>query len=238
MAHIFLVEDSEESSLLVKTCLEPLHTVEVARSMSEAKLLSQSSTFDLILLDINLPDGSGLELLEDLRKTLENKPPIILLSSKDTLADIVLGLNSGADDYVTKPFRNAELKARVEACLRRVLVANHSTKQSETLHVGDLFIDQDFQRVYRLKGEQRIDLNLTPLEFRILHYFVSHPNAPLTRFRIANHIWKDRPHFESKGIDSHISHLRKKLGPQGKLIKTVVGLGYAFQMKDSRDTHS
>jgi DNA-binding response OmpR family regulator len=222
MANVLHIDDSIETLQYVQKCLEPAHKVQNLSSLKDAQAFNMKDV-DLILLDINLPDGSGLVFLEEALRDCEDFPPTILLTAKDTSADIVYGINIGAEDYITKPLRSAELKARVDARLR------HTEKNREGNLPSDLKIDWSFQKIYRLEGSLKKDLGLTPTEFRIFQFLHAHPNQPLSRFRIIQNVWRDRPHMEPKSVDGHINKLRNKLGAHSDLIQTVYTLGYVYR---------
>mgnify|MGYP000472342919 CR=1 FL=1 len=171
----------------------------------------------LILLDINLPDGSGLELLREVK---ENMPgvPVILLTANDTDLDIVDGLERGADDYITKPFGMMEFVARVKAVLRR------SARQNEDkeLHYDELYLNVGRHEVrYQ---EEKVDL--TRKEFELLQYLMENKGLVMTRNQILCHVWGYDFDGETRTVDVHVRTLRQKLGEAGNLIETVRGVGY------------
>ena len=171
----------------------------------------------LILLDINLPDGSGLELLREVK---ENTPyiPVILLTANDTDLDIVDGLERGADDYITKPFGMMEFVARVKAVLRR------SARQNEDkeLHYDELYLNVGRHEVhYR---EEKVDL--TRKEFELLQYLLENKGLVMTRNQILCHVWGYDFDGETRTVDVHVRTLRQKLDEAGNLIETVRGVGY------------
>lgn len=235
MAHILHVDDSLETVIFVRKCLEPMYQVQDVASLQDLRSM-EMSTVDLILLDINLPDGSGLDFLDEVAQDPDYYPPIILLSARDTSADIVYGINMGAEDYITKPFKPAELKARVDARLRHLKIKEnkHSDLQGETRISPFLSIDWSFQKVYEINEDKKNDLQFTPTEFRIFQFLFTHPNQPLSRFRIIQNVWKDRPNLEPKSVDSHINKLRHKLGDHSGLIQTVYTLGYVYRPEGDR----
>lgn len=178
----------------------------------------------LIILDVRLPDGSGFDFCREMRKSGLNQP-IIMLTAHQEEADKVLGLEMGADDYITKPFSLRELVSRVRAQLRRAY-GDYSSAESPTAVINDLVLEQATGQVRR--GEEFI--NLTPIEFRLLNFLARHRGQALTRAQIVEAVWGYAPDLESeKTVNVHIRRLREKLElrpEQPSLILTVPGIGY------------
>jgi two-component system response regulator MtrA len=178
----------------------------------------------LVILDVRLPDGSGFDFCRLMRRAGLNQP-IIMLTAHQEEADKVLGLEMGADDYVTKPFSMRELVSRVRAQLRRGY-GDYSSAGSAVVLIHDLVLDQATGQVRR--GDE--SLNLTPIEFRLLNYLVRHRGQALTRSQIVEAIWGYAPDVESeKTVNVHIRRLREKIElkpDQPSLILTVPGIGY------------
>jgi len=178
----------------------------------------------LIILDIRLPDGSGFDFCRQMRKNGLNQP-IIMLTAHQAEADKVLGLEMGADDYITKPFSLRELVSRVRAQLRRAY-GDYSSAESSTLVINDLVLEQATGQVQR--GEESI--SLTPIEFRLLNYLARHRGRAMTRAQIVEAVWGYAPDLESeKTVNVHIRRLREKIElkpEQPSLILTVPGIGY------------
>lgn len=179
--------------------------------------------YDIALIDINLPDGSGLELIRELKKQNRNMG-IIVVSARNATIQKIEGLNLGADDYLTKPFDMAELVARVKALLRR-----RNFGGSDTISIGDLVLNTVSREVFC--NDRKIEL--TRSEYDILLFFFSNPKRVLTRERIAEHIWGDNMDLADSFdfIYSHIKNLRKKLTAAGATdpIKAVYGIGYKLE---------
>jgi DNA-binding response OmpR family regulator len=182
------------------------------------------NTPHLVLLDIRLPDGSGFDFCRQMRQ-LGFHQPIIMLTARDDELDKVLGLEMGADDYVTKPFSLRELVSRIRAQLRRVY-GDYAVTESTLMVVGDLVLDQDTGQARR--GEEIIAL--TPIEFRLLSYLARHRGQALTRAQIVDAIWGFTPDLESeKTVIVHIRRLREKIEmdpSHPELILTIPGIGY------------
>jgi two-component system phosphate regulon response regulator PhoB len=194
-----------------------------AGSADEAAGALAAHVPDLILLDWMLPGVSGLDYARRLKRDPRTQAiPIIMLTAKDAEADKVRGLDSGADDYVTKPFSTQELLARVRAVLRRSTPA----ATGETMEVAGLKLDPDTHRV----TARGATLNLSPTEFRLLHFFISHPERVFTRSQLLDQVWGDHVYIEERTVDVHIRRLRKVLAEHGfdHLIQTVRSVGYRF----------
>jgi heavy metal response regulator len=220
---ILLVEDEKKVAKFIKQGLEEEHfTVTVAYDGEQGLKQALSENFDLIILDILLPMKDGISVLKELRSK-KISTPVIMLTAKSTTEDKVEGLDSGADDYLTKPFAFAELLARVRSLLRR-----GSAEKSTILKVGDLRLDLVTHKAKR--GDKQIEL--TGKEYALLEYFMRNVNRVLTRTIISEHIWNYNFDTGTNVIDVYINHLRSKIndGFEKKLISTVRGVGYV--MKD------
>ena len=220
---ILLVEDDKGIARFVKKgLLENAFSVDVAFDGEDGLFLALHRSYELIILDILLPKMDGVEILERMRK-MEIQTPVIFLTAKDSEKDIVQGLNSGADDYITKPFSFNELLARIRALLRR----EKSSVFSQKLQVADLILEIDKHRV--LRGNTRIEL--TPKEYALLELLMRHPGQIITRTMVSERVWDY--HFDSGTniIDVHVSHLRNKIDKdfEPKLIHTVKGVGYVLE---------
>lgn len=220
---ILLVEDDKGIARFVKKgLLENAFSVDVAFDGEDGLFLALHRSYDLVILDILLPKMDGVEILKRMRK-MEIQTPVIFLTAKDSEEDIVQGLNSGADDYMTKPFSFNELLARIRALLRR----EKSSGFPQKLQVADLVLEPDKHRV--LRGNTKIEL--TPKEYVLLELFMRHPGQIITRTMISESVWDY--HFDSGTniIDVHVSHLRNKIDKdfEPKLLHTVKGVGYVLE---------
>jgi len=198
-------------------------SVSGAASISEAKLILNSDFFNLILLDLMLPDGSGLDLCKNIKADAKTESiPIIILTAKDDEVDRVVGFELGADDYVTKPFSVRELILRVKAVLKR------GTKKREIVEVerqfADLKIDVDSHEVH--VDDKKI--NLTALEFRLLRQLVDRRGRVQSRDQLLSDVWGYSSEVTTRTVDTHVKRLREKLGPMGKYVQTIRGVGYKF----------
>lgn len=219
---ILVVEDDPKTARFVKQGLEEEgHAVDLAADGEEGSYLGHLNPYDLVLLDIQLPKKNGLQLSAELRRE-GIEVPILMLTARDSTQDIVRGLNAGADDYLTKPFDFDELLARVNALTRR-----RTGVASGVLRFRDLELERLKRQVRR--GGRLIDLS--PREFRLLEYFMLHPDEVVTRVQLLEKVWDMSFDPETNVVDAHISNLRKKLERQGepRLIQTVRGAGYALR---------
>ena len=183
---------------------------------------------DIVLLDWMLPGGSGLELLRRLKRGDTTRDlPVILLTAKTAEDNVIQGLDVGADDYITKPFAPRELIARVRALLRR----SSSGQANERMQVSQLVLEGESRRV--LIGEEPVEMG--PTEFKLLQFFMTHPERAYTRGQLLDQVWGANVYVEERTIDVHIRRLRKALqAPQGdysNLIQTVRGTGYRFSSR-------
>lgn len=179
---------------------------------------------DLILLDIMLPDEDGVSILKKLKSRPDTENiPVIMMTAKSSEYDKVLGLDSGADDYITKPFGVMELISRVKAVIRRSDRSKGSV--GEVLKIGELVLDEQKHEVYA-RGQA---VSLTFKEFELLSYLMKNRGLVLSRDKILNTIWNYEYEGESRTVDVHIGSLRQKLGTCGDFIKTIRGIGYKIE---------
>lgn len=221
---ILLVEDETKLAESLKAGLEDdLHTVTLAQTGEEGFFLAQTQSFDVWVLDVMLPGRSGIEILRNLRR-LGDRTPGLLLTSRDSVEDRVHGLDSGADDYLVKPFAFSELQARI-----RALVRGRSSEAPSILKVGNLTLDQVRHAVTR--GDKSIDL--TPREFELLEYFMVQRSQVVSRDMLARQVWKEAARHTplDNVIDVHIARLRRKLddGFERKMLQTVRGVGFVLR---------
>lgn len=226
---ILLVEDSKEIHRMVSQALMgPLVNLEWAQSISEAEKAMDKSTFEIILLDIELPDGNGLELCSKIQMKYPELP-IFFLTSHSELSEKVMGFSAGADDYITKPFNPLELKARVEAKLKKLEIIKQT---ADILKWKEIEINKASQEVKILNDNKFDDIELTALEYKLLTYFANKIGNVIDRDTMLNDIWGADVHVYSRSVDTHVSKLRKKLGPVSHIIESVHGAGYKFSPTD------
>lgn len=223
-----MVEDEKKVASFIKKGLEEQsYAVDVAYDGRQGEDLASHNDYDLIILDILLPVQDGVQTCQRIRGRKIDSPILMLTAIGDTEAK-VRGLDSGADDYLTKPFHFEELLARVRALLRR-----KSQDKSSTLQVGELMLDPVSRKVER-DGRQ---IRLTSREFALLEYFMRNNGKTLSRVHIAQHVWNVNFDMESNVIDVYVKLLRQKVDKDFKkqLIHTVIGAGYVLKDEDTVD---
>lgn len=227
MNTILLVEDSDEIYTLVHRALNNICTLSWVKNIQDAKNELNKNRYSIILLDIELPDGNGLDFCSELNASKPNQSIFILTSHTD-LSDKVLGFTAGADDYITKPFEMLELKARIEAKLKKLGNQNILKFKNEFIE-----IDKNSQTVKFNDGDKFIDANLTHIEFRLLTYLSDRLEQVIPRDELLNEIWGKDIYVYARSVDTHVSKIRKKIGTASDLIKSIHGVGYKFsEQKD------
>jgi len=219
---ILVVEDEKKVASFIQRGLEGEgFTVDVAYDGESGVEMGAGTSYDLILMDIMLPKMDGLEAIKALRAK-DVATPVLCLTAKDTVEDIVAGLDSGSDDYLTKPFAFAELLARVRALVRR-----GTQERGAEITYADLRLDPVAHKVWR--SDEEIDL--TAKEYALLEFFMRNPETTLTRTMIAEHVWDYTFDSFTNIIDVYVNYLRKKVDRDyaKKLIHTVRGIGYVLK---------
>ena len=205
------------------------YEVDVAYDGSEALKMAKEKEYDIVLLDVMLPEMDGMEVCQAIREFSEM--PIIMLTAKGTDMDKILGLEYGADDYITKPFNILEVKARIKAIIRRnSKKAKSAQKNERIIEVSDLKLDLDSRRVF----EKDKELNLTAKEFNILELLTQNPDKVYSREKLLNIVWGNKLHEagDVRTVDVHVRRLREKIEPnpsEPKYIHTKWGVGYYFK---------
>jgi len=226
MPHILIVEDEPSIAETIIYALETEHfqTTHVTTGAEAISLVEAKSSYSLVVLDIGLPDTSGLDVCQQIRRL--SGIPILFLTARDSEIDRVLGLEFGADDYVTKPFSPRELVARIKAILRRT--ANSSPQQLNTHTDEGISINTDAMTIH-CYGQP---VDLTAHEYKLLATFISQPGRTFTREQLLEHAWEDPGSAMDRTVDAHIKTLRAKLtsaSPQcTEVIQTRRGLGYCY----------
>lgn len=212
---VLIVEDDQVLGDAVREHIAASgHGVDLLKRIDEAREALATVAYDLVLLDLNLPDGRGLELLRELRRG-GSKVPVIVLTAMDQIASRIEGLNSGADDYLVKPFDLSELSARVAAVGRR-----YGGNPNPLVHIGDIDIDMA-QRLITVAGRS---VDLTAREWAVLERLLRRPNAIIAKSEIEDSLYDFGAEIESNAVEVYVSRLRKKLGRD--TIKTIRGVGY------------
>lgn len=224
--HVIVVEDEDALATLLQYNLEKEgYAVTVASDGEEALMLAEESTPDLVLVDWMLPKVSGIEVCRRLRARQETaNVPLIMLTAKGEETDRVRGLDTGADDYIVKPFSMTELFARIRAVLRRI----RPGLAEDVVKCGDILIDRVAHRVKRSEHE----IHLGPTEFRLLDYLMQHPGRVFSREQLLDAVWGADVYVEARTVDVHVGRLRKALNKHADHdpIRTVRSAGYSFDM--------
>lgn len=221
---ILLVDDEPRLRKMVKDFLKraDYEVIEAENGRQAVDLFFSDSKIDLIILDVMMPEMNGWEVCRTIRK--ESDVPIIMLTAKGGERDELQGFDLGADEYISKPFSNKILVARVGAILRR-----SGEAPNEELNAGGIRIDKVAHQVF-VEGKE---IGLSYKEFELMCYFIENKGVALSRERILNHVWNYDYFGDARTIDTHVKKLRSKLGDKGRYIKTIWGMGYKFELEDS-----
>lgn len=232
MARVLCVEDSKEFQIYLSSVLKEYSLTHVPTIGEALRLVSNKrDSFDIILLDINLPDGNGIKALPLLKEQNINKMvPVIIISADNDVLTKVAAFGLGADDYMSKPLDPNELKARIQA---RIRWFKSQIQEKTVLELGDIRIDSDRMLVERtLPDGKRETVDLTPFEFKILKLLMNRPGQVFSRDQIIERAWGVGRHVTSRTVDAHVSHLRKKLNARDVEIETVLSAGYKICLKE------
>ncbi|MFN8620707.1 MAG: response regulator transcription factor [Chloroflexota bacterium] len=220
--HLLVIEDDPRlGRMLARLLTQDRHVVELATTCRDGRDLAAAGRFDALILDIGLPDGSGLDVARDLRRG-GSSLPILVLTARDAVRDRVDGLDAGADDYLVKPFAYQELAARLRALTRRAAAAT-TQREGGRLVAGPIALDEA-RRIVEVDGRP---VELSARELALLECLLRHPDHVLTRDQLLDHAWPMGAAVTLNSVDAYVSFLRRKLGPEaGERIQTVRGLGY------------
>ena len=226
-AHILIVDDEAAIRDMVRMALEiEGYQVSDASNAHQALKLLEQNDIDLILLDWMMPGVSGIDFAGRIRREGNHQIGIIMVTAKDDESDLIRGLDVGADDYIKKPFSTKELISRMNAVLRRL---SSDSITNDVVSAGKITIDTNQHRV--LIDSKNVDLS--PTEFRLLHFLLSHPDRVFGRDQLLDNVWGDQVYVEDRTVDVHIRRLRKVLKPYecDEYINTVRGVGYRFSLQ-------
>lgn len=224
MSAILCIEDNAEIQILVEAALDS-HRVTLAPTLGEAKIRLSKQKFDLVILDLELPDGDGMKFLTSLNSN-DQAPAVFILTGKTETANKVIAFSLGVDDFISKPFDPLELRARVNAKLKKSSVASD---QQAVLKLKDLTIDVEKQRVSitTVSAKSAAEtVGLTSLEFRLLLTFARSPDRVFSRAQLLDKVWGSDIAVTDRTVDTHVGHLRKKISASSVKIETVLNEGY------------
>lgn len=228
--NILHIEDSELDQKIIQSLFAEDRVVTVCDEKGALQQLNQAQ-FDLVLLDLNLEDSDGLELCQKIKtNSTSAETPVMIVSSRSEVGDKVLGFEFGADDYIQKPFHMLELKARVKAMRRKTNTVKAETKM--VYGPFTLYVDTFRLEIKQKNGETNL-VDLTNIEFKLMHYFMKNKERILTREDILKQVWGSHVHVIDRTVDAKISNLRKKLAPYEDLLQSVYGVGYQFLVHKS-----
>jgi DNA-binding response OmpR family regulator len=222
---VLVIEDDKQTAKLIRSVLmESGDAVDLAHTGADARPLARMNDYDVIILDLALPDANGVEILQELRRE-GRTVPVLVLTGRNEERDVIRLLDAGADDYVVKPAANEVLKARVRALVRRG--TSGAPRVSETITVGSLVLNRVTHRVFDATRE----LNLTPREFSMLQHFMLHAGEVVTRTELLEKVWDMNFDPGSNVVDANVARLRRKIGESASapVIGTVRGVGFKLQ---------
>lgn len=227
MKQILCIEDNNEMGLMLEGTLGKDYSFTLAQDIQQAKNYLENEVFDLMTLDLNLPDGDGLKFLEDVSFHPKWKNiPVFILTADSQISQKVKAFSIGAEDYIVKPVDPVELKARIKGKFIRI---EKSSEAQDLINLGNLLIYVSKQKVI-LTQEEPIELDLTSLELRLLITFAKSNGTVLSRNFLLDEIWGQNMHVSDRTVDTHVGHLRKKIAKSNVTIQTVVGEGYRISI--------
>lgn len=227
MNRILVIDDAEDVQMLVRNSLHSLDVeVDSAYTVKEAIEMAGKTVYQLVVIDIALPDGNGLDLFLQIKGMNGYATvPTIFLTSNEDVSTVVSAFSLGADDYIVKPFRLLELRARIERRLQQTAPKKEATKEGELL-AGKLVLNSYSQRV-KIDGQNE-PISLSPREFKILYLLARNPDRVFSRKTILDQIWGNHMDVTNRTVDAHVCYLRKKLDSFSPYIESVPGEGYRF----------
>lgn len=236
MANLLLVEDNEDVRNMVTALLGREHQITWAPTLAEARrALAEKKRFDLVLLDVDLPDGNGVEFLGS---GLQEGTAVILLTAYDSVNTRVRGFTFGAEDFIAKPFDPVEFQVRVTTRLKHLSRRDAKSAPVSNLRAGLLELDLEKQRAFDLRTANGVgsatasakkELDLTPVEFRLLLLFMRENGSIVPRETILNQVWGDQIHVSPRVVDHHVCAVRRKIADTGTKIESIYGVGYKLE---------
>jgi DNA-binding response OmpR family regulator len=225
---VLVIEDLPIYQKLIQNSIGSKYVTYFADSITVARNKIQNARFDLIILDVGLPDGSGFDFFREIQESAQNADvPIIFLTARDTVSDKILGFTLGAEDYVTKPFDPAELLARIDSKLAKYdKIKTHSSIFTK----GPFRFDLNLQNVFLDVNEDEVKLCVTPTEYKLFLKLVQNAFHPVARRELKEIVWSGKNDVDERNVDKHISSLRKKLGEYEKCISSSSGIGYVIRI--------
>ncbi len=227
-SEVLVVEDRTDIQKTIGASLKGVCTLTFVSTLADAKKVLKTKKFELCLLDVMLPDGDGFSFCASIRNDNSiNQLPLFFLTDKSSSSDKIQAFQLGADDYITKPFDPGELKARVSARLRN---GQQQNKDDQGLTTGNLKVIAVTQRAYvQQDNGEHVLIDLSPLEFKILHYFIRHEDHVISRRQLLEAVWGLNLNVNDRTVDTHVSHLRKKMIGASHEIKAIKGAGYTLR---------
>ncbi len=226
---ILLVEDAEDTQLIVRALLSPKYQLTICSTAAEASEILQKKVFSLVILDISLPDGNGYTFCTQLRADARHKNvPIIFLTGKSQTQDKVMAFALGADDYIVKPIDPPEFQARVEAKIRRL---RESIEEKNVFQKDSFRVLLPQQKIFLITPQGEKDLELSSIEFKLLYFFLRHEDHILSRAQILQEVWGENLHVTDRVVDTCVYAVRKKLGEQSSVIQSIPRIGYRYSTK-------
>ena len=231
MSKVLLIEDSPEIMEIAKAALRPVEII-CATTLAQAEHLLVKHRYDLILLDVTLPDGDGMRFYTKLH-SIENaaQTPVIFLTGKGELSDKLIAFSLGAEDYIVKPFDPLELQARVKANLKKT---KRVRSQEEQLRIGSLVLNLGRQSLHIVESGLERRVELAPIEFKLIAMFIRNAERVLSRERLIEEVWGDGIRVLDRTVDSHVSSLRQKLQGTSHMINVIYGTGYTLSPAKTR----
>lgn len=227
---VLLIEDCQITQTIVKACLHSVCSITVVESLQEADRVLKSNDFDLAILDVMLPDGNGFEFCQNVLRSKKSADlPVVFLTGESHVTQKVRGFELDAEDYITKPIEPREFAARIASRLRKI--ESPALMNSKFLTRAQFHVDLTTHTasVLEANGQSR-ELGLTPTEYKLLVHFLRHEDELITREELRKAAWGDKVHVTSHTVDTHLSALRKKLGPEARYLQAVIRKGYRFSI--------